>query len=107
MMATGSLAQLNPRRQSATVILAQLAARNAVKRQIQRQGRVKLSMVPYGEITRLAERYLAEHRELLAQAALSPIVQNLKDKHRKRRSDPQRELLCASQVQNSVHGGGE
>jgi hypothetical protein len=100
MMATPSLPQLSPRQQSATIILARQAARNAVKRQIQKQGRVKLSMVPYAEITRLAEAYLAEHRELLAQAALSPIVQNLKDKHRKRRPDLKRELLCKSHVQN-------
>ena len=80
-MATPSLAQLNPRQQSAAVILARQAARNAVKRQIQRRGRVKLSMVPYGEITRLADAYLREHHELYAQSALSPIVQNLKDKH--------------------------
>jgi hypothetical protein len=88
------LRQLTPRQQSATVTLARLAARSAIKCQIQKQGRVKLSRVPYGEITRLADAYLTEHRELLAQAALSPI-------------DPQRELLCASQVQNSVHGGGQ
>jgi hypothetical protein len=100
-MATPSLAQLNPRQQSAAVILARQAARNAVKRQIQRRGRVKLSMVPYGEITRLADACLREHHELYAQSALSPIVQNLKDKHRKRRTDPQRELLCKSQVQKS------
>jgi hypothetical protein len=42
MMATPSLALLNPRQQSAALILARQAARNAVKRQIQRQGRVKL-----------------------------------------------------------------
>lgn len=106
MMATPSLPQLNPRQQSAAIILAQQAARNAVKRQLQRQGRVKLSMIPSGEITRLAEAYLAEHRELYLQAALSPLVQNLRHSVRKRRTDPQQRLLCTTQVQNAAQGSG-
>ena len=40
-MATSSLSELNARRQFATKTLTQLAARNAVKRQIQREGRIK------------------------------------------------------------------
>jgi hypothetical protein len=98
--ATLSLSELNPRQQSATVILARQAARNAVKRQIKRQGRVKLSMVPYGEITRLAEAYLREHRELYAQAAASPIVQDLGISIRKRRPRNQELPMCKSHVQN-------
>ena len=71
-MATPSLAQLNPRQQSAAVILARQAARNAVKRQIQRRGRVKLSMVPYGEITRLADAYLAGAPRALCAIGVEP-----------------------------------
>ena len=42
MMATPSLSsELTPRQRSAAVVLAQQAARNAVKRQLQRQGRVR------------------------------------------------------------------
>jgi hypothetical protein len=98
--ANAILPQLSPRQQSATVTLAQQAARNAVKRQLQREGRVKPSMVPYAKLTRLAEAYLATHRELYAQAALSPIVQNLGVAHRKRRPRNQGLPACKSHVQN-------
>jgi hypothetical protein len=100
MMANAILSELNPRHQSATVTLAHQAARNAVKRQLQREGRVKPSHLPYAEITRLADAYLASHWELYAQAALSPIVQNLRDTNRKRRPGNQGLLACKSHVQN-------
>ena len=64
-------------KRDAVVALARHAARNAVKRQLQAQG-VRVALVPYSEISRRANEYLKAHRsELLAQAALSTLVQNL------------------------------
>jgi hypothetical protein len=38
-------------------------------------------LVSQGKLKGLAKLYLAEHPELYAQAAASPIVQNLRHKH--------------------------
>jgi hypothetical protein len=105
MMANAILSELNPRQQSATVTLAQQSARRHVKSWLQRQGR-KPSHLPYAEITRLADAYLASHWELYAQAALSPIVQNLRDTNRKRRPGNQGLHVCEIHVQNSTQGAG-
>jgi hypothetical protein len=52
-------------------------ARKAVKRQLQHAG-VRVSLLSCSEISSRANQYLKAHRsELLAQAALSPIVQKL------------------------------
>jgi hypothetical protein len=103
-MATSSLSELNARRHFATVTLAQLAARNAVKRQIQREGRVKpWWLVTPAQIARQADDYLAAHPELYVQAAASPIVQNLRITNRKRRARNQPLPLCRSHERN---GGG-
>ncbi len=99
MMATLILSQLTLQQQIATTALAKLAARNAVRRRLKREGRVKVQLVSLSQISRLADIYLEEHPELFAEAAQSDIVQNLAIKHRRRRPDPQRELLCKSQVQ--------
>jgi hypothetical protein len=52
---------------SAVKVLARLAARNAVKQQLQAQG-VRVSHVPYAQIIQRANDYLAAHPELYAQA---------------------------------------
>jgi hypothetical protein len=97
-----SLPQLTPRQQHAAIVFAGQAAQRVVRAQLRRRGQ-KLSLTPYAEIAKLSESYLAEHRaELFAQAALSPLVQNLRDTHKRRRPDPQRELLCRTHVQNSA-----
>jgi hypothetical protein len=70
-------ANLSLLRQSAIVILAQQAALRIVKRRIQAQGRVKLSTLSAATLTRIANDYLREHPELLAEAAASPILQEL------------------------------
>jgi hypothetical protein len=58
-------------RQSAVVILAQQAAQRTVKREIQREGRIKLSSLSAATLSRLAEEYLRQHPELFAEAAAS------------------------------------
>jgi hypothetical protein len=54
-MATLSLPQLSPRQQSAAIVLAGQAARNAVKRRLQRRG-IKLALTPYAVLNRLQLR---------------------------------------------------
>ena len=89
-MANAILLQLTPKQQRAIPILAMQAARHAVLRKLQAQGR-KPSLMSAGEITRLAESYALEHRaELLPQAIaraqrIYP-VQNLGIEHRRRRA---------------------
>jgi hypothetical protein len=77
-------------RQHAIVTLAQQAARNAVKRKLQKEGTIRHWLVPAAQITRLADAYLEAHAELYAQAAATPVVQNLGNSVRRRRPDPQR-----------------
>jgi hypothetical protein len=77
-MATPSLRSLLAERQAAAaIILAQQSAMRIVKRQIKAQGRVKLSTLSAATLTRIANDYLREHQELIAEAAADPIVQNL------------------------------
>ena len=94
-----SLPQLTPRQKIAATVLAEQAARRIVTRQLERQG-CKPSRIPYAEVRQMWEAYLDEHRELYAQAALSPIVQELGIEHRRRRPAAQGLLVCKSQVQN-------
>ena len=61
-------ANLSLFRQHAAVILARQAAETAVKRRIQREGRVKLSTIAHATLTRLANEWLRQHPELLAEA---------------------------------------
>jgi hypothetical protein len=109
-MAKASLPQLTRKQQSAVPILALQRAKEAVKRKLQAQG-IKVSLTPAAQITRLAEDYALEHRdELLPQAIalarrIYPTpVQNSQHSFKRRRPDPQAELLCANQVRN---GGAE
>jgi hypothetical protein len=84
----------------AVICLARLAARNAIKQQLKAQG-IKPWLVSGGVINAQANEYLlAHHRELFAQAALSPIVQNLGITISRRRVDPQQKSLCRNQVRN-------
>ena len=57
----------------AVICLAQQRAIAEVKREIQRQGRRKLSHVAHREIVAAARDYLAGHPELIAEA--KPIVE--------------------------------
>jgi hypothetical protein len=70
-------AEANPSllRQSAIVILARQAAMREVKRRRQKQG-LKGSL-PQSIVARLGIEWLYDHPELPAEAAASPIVQNL------------------------------
>jgi hypothetical protein len=104
VMAATSLPLPDPlvvKRQIAVVALAMLAARNAVKRKLMAEGRVKLSQVSAAQLSTMARAYLLAHRaELFAQAEASPIVQNLKNKHSRRRVDPTANSVCETHVQN-------
>jgi hypothetical protein len=88
-------------KRDAVVALARLAARKAVKRQIQAEGRIKW-LVPAAQINRLADEYLRAHPELFEQAASSPIVQNLRQEHSRRHVVPAAKSLCGSPVRNGA-----
>jgi hypothetical protein len=77
-MAALSLSELNARRQTAVVILAQQSAMRAVRRQIQREGRIKLWSLSHATLTRLGNEWLRQHPELIAEAAASPILELIK-----------------------------
>jgi hypothetical protein len=62
-------------RQHAAVILARRAAIKAVRQQRKRQG--LRETLPMSVLTAMAIAHLERHPELLAEAAVSPIVQNL------------------------------
>jgi hypothetical protein len=108
-MAATSLPLPDPlvaKRRIAIIALTELAARNAVKRKLRAEGRVKLSQVSPAQLAPLVRAYLLAHRaELLAQAEASPIVQNLRVAHRRRTTDPTTKSVCESQVQNLRDGG--
>jgi hypothetical protein len=63
-------------RQSAIVILARQAAMREVKRRRQKAG-IK-GTLPHSTLARLSIEWLADHPELLVEAAASPIVLNLR-----------------------------
>jgi hypothetical protein len=98
-------AEANPSllRQLAAVILARQAAIRQLKLRCQKQG-IK-GPLPFSALSRLANEWLDQHPELVAEAAADPIVQNLQLAHSRRIPDPKRELLCRNQVQNSAQGG--
>ncbi len=75
-LTTMALALTGEQRRAITV-LARLAARNAIRRKLQAQGR-KVTLIPLAEIAPLADHYLQQHPELLCDAALSPIVQAMR-----------------------------
>ena len=69
-------ANLRLLRQHAAVILARQHAMREVKRRRQKQG-IK-GPLPFSTLSRLAIEWLDAHPELLADAAASPIVQELR-----------------------------
>jgi hypothetical protein len=89
-MATPSLRSLLAERQAAAMVLARQAALRAVKRRIQKEGRIKLGSVPLSTLTRLGNDYLRKHPELLVEAAQPDIV------------DPTTKSLNETQVQNGA-----
>jgi hypothetical protein len=89
-------------RQHAAVILARQQAIKAVRRQRQKQG--LRETLPMSVLSRLAREWLDDHPALLAEAAASPILQNLQLAHRKRRPRNQALPLCETHERN---GGPE
>ena len=89
MMATPILSQLTPQQQIATTALAKLAAKNAVRRKLKREGRVKVQLVSLSQISRLADIYLEEYPELFAEAPALALT----DKHSTVKSLPLGKLV--------------
>jgi hypothetical protein len=88
----------------AAVTLAMLAARDAIKRKLRAEGRVKLSQVSPAQLAPLVRAYLLAHgAELLAQAEASPIVQNLRVTHGRRRVDQAEKSMCITQFKMEGH----
>jgi hypothetical protein len=56
------------RMRMAVRVEAMRRAREEVKAQIRREGRIKLCSVPSREITAMAEAYVLAHREIIAEA---------------------------------------
>jgi hypothetical protein len=83
-------------------VLAKQAALRAVKRQIQKEGRCKVTLIPAGELGALATRYLEAHPELFQEALASPIVQNSQHSRKRRSVDRQRKFLNETHVQNGA-----
>jgi hypothetical protein len=81
-------------------VLAKLAALRAVKRQIQKEGRVKVTLIPAGMLGALATQYLKAHPELFQEAARSDLARISTHSIKRRRLDPQREFLNETHVQN-------
>lgn len=77
---------------AAIAVLAREAARKAVKRQLQAQG-IKLARFTGREISRMAEAYLDDHPELIAEAAetvrKSPHFRTLVQREERRRKGNQ------------------
>jgi hypothetical protein len=55
-------------------VLAKLAAVRAIKKQIQKEGRLRVSQIPAGKLNALAGLYLKIHPELLTEAAKSDLA---------------------------------
>ena len=85
-------------------VLAKQAALRAVKRQIQKEGRVKVTLIPAGKLGALATWYLEAHPELFQEVLASPLVQNSEHSRKRRSFDWQRKLLNETHAQN---GGAE
>jgi hypothetical protein len=97
-------ANLSLLRQHAAVILAQQAALRAVRRRIQKEGKIK-EPLPLSTLSRLANEWLHDHPLLLAEAAASPIVQNLGNSFKRRRPAAQGLLVCESHERKSASKG--
>jgi hypothetical protein len=93
-------ANLSLLRQSAVVILARQSAIRAVRRRIQKEGKIK-EPLPLSTLSRLANEWLHCHPELLLEAAQSDIVLQMSTlPHRKRRPAAQGLPLCKSHERN-------
>ena len=93
--------QFGTRVRFAVIALAKREAREAVKRRLRAEGKVRVTLLSASEINTLANAYLKTHAaELLAQAEASSIVQNLRVAHERRRIHPQAKSLNETQVQN-------
>ena len=99
-MATPSLRSLHAERQHAAVILARQAAQKAVKRQIQREGRIKLSSLTAARIARLAYEWLDHHPELIAEALASELRNCEKAKGRWSQRQILSQLMCKMESRN-------
>ena len=91
-------ANLRLLRQHAAVILARQHAMREVKRRRQKQG-IK-GPLPFSTLSRLAIEWLDAHPELLADAAASPIVQELRILRKRRTVGRKDKSLFTTHVQN-------
>jgi hypothetical protein len=85
-------------------VLAKLAALRAIKRRIQKEGKLRVSLIPAGKLGALAALYLKAHPELFQEAAQSDLARISTNTVKRRRLDPQRKFLNETHVQN---GGAE
>ena len=81
---------------------AKQAALRAVQRQIQKEGRVKLTRIPAGRLGALATRYLEAHPELFQEVLASPFVQKSRHSRKRRSVDRQRKFLNETHVQKGA-----
>jgi hypothetical protein len=85
------------------ISLAKREAREAVKRQLRAEGKVKVWLHSAAEINSLANAYLKAHAaELLAKAEASGTVRNLTLMHKRGRPEPQRLSLFINHAQNGA-----
>jgi hypothetical protein len=91
-------ANLILQRQHTAVILARQAALREVKRRRQKAG--PRQTLPYSVLSRLANEWLQAHPELFAEAAASPIVQNLRIEHSRRTIGRKGKSLFTTHVHN-------
>ena len=88
-------------------------AREEVKAQIRREGRIKLCSVPSREITAMAEAYILSHREIIAEARarveqwrvegfFGKAVQHSQDLHKPGSAEPQALPLCETHDRNGA-----
>jgi hypothetical protein len=97
-MATAILSELTPDQQQAAVILARLAAQREVKRLRQKKG--IRGPLPYSTLSRLANEWLDANPQLIAEAAASPIVQELGIVRKRRAVGRKDKSLFTTHVQN-------
>ena len=81
-------------------VLAKQAALREIKKQLQREGRVRVSLVPASKLSALATLYLKAHPELFQEAAQSDLVRMSANTHRRRSRGNQALPLCKSHAQN-------
>jgi hypothetical protein len=93
-----SLSQLTPGQQSAAIVLARQQAMRQVKRSRQRQG--LRETLPYSTLSRLAIDHLQAHPKLIAEAAASPILQELGIVRKRRTVGRKDKSLFTTHVQN-------